>query len=428
MLMVWAGCVSTPEESSEVQELRRQRHAEAAVPIDARVAQIERMLFDDFYEERLGLVSAFVTVREGRAEKGPVHVEQNAHLLIGLACHYAVTGDPALEARARRLLEGLDELDRLNGFDGYLPLEARVADGDVEVINNRFVASSYVQLLYAEVLAMRLFSDPSLKAAIRTQAVRLLDHLKDHDLVVVDEHGLPLEYSDASLKPRILGTSSELETLMFVEAGVFFTRDDPARAKAWTALKKRMDGGFKYDRLPFVLHFSTPLLELPTISSSWLNLMKLAALVETTGSEKYRRLLRGLADDYRAHQNPFFIALDLLHGPRKCEGRAADELRLAWSRLETYPLTNTSHELNNLGRPPYRLQWPPRFIKNSWAYQAVEPVPFYDYAGDRYLWKRNLRLLRGNPGGDGEERYSGVDFYEAYWMLSYAKAAGLAGR
>jgi hypothetical protein len=426
--MVWAGCVSVPEESLEVQELRRQRRAEAAVPIDARVAQAGRMLFGDFYEERLGLVATFVVERGGRIEKGPVHVEQNAHLLIGLACHFAVTGDPAIEERARRLLDGFDELDRLNGFDGYLPLEARVIDGNVEVINNRFVASSYVQLLYAEVIALRLFSDPSLKAAIRTQAVRLLDYLKDHDLVVMDEHGVPLEYSDASLKPRIMGMSSELETLMFVEAGVFFTRDDPVRAEAWAALKKRMDGEFKYDRLPFVLHFSTPILELPTISSSWLNLMKLAGLVETNGSAKYRRLLRGLADDYRAHQNPFFIALDLLHGPRKCAGRSSDELRLAWSRLETYPLTNTSHELNNLGRPPYRLQWPPRFIKNAWAYQAVEPVPFYDYAGDRYLWKRNLRLLRGNPGGEGGERYSAVDFYEAYWMLSYAKHAGLTGR
>lgn len=427
-MVVFTGCVSFPKESAEIQELRRQRRAEAVIPVEKRAVQIERMLFGDFYEERLGLVSTFVTVRDGRIEKGPVHVEQNAHLLIGLACHYAVTGDPAIEERALRLIAGLDELDRTNGFDGFLPLEARIDAGEIEVINDRFVASSYVQLLYAEVLASRLFSDSSLKVAIRTQALRLLDHLKEHDLVVVDEHGRPLEYSDASLKPRLVGASSELETLMFVEAGVFFTHGDPALAPAWAALKKRMDGGFKYDRLPFVLHFSTPLLELPTISSSWLNFMKLSALVETTGSGKYRGLLRGLVDDYRAHQNPFFIALDLLHGPPKCDGRAADELRVAWSRLETYPLTNTSHELSNRGRPPYRLQWPPRFIKNAWAYQAVKPVPFYDYAGDRYLWKRNLRLLSGNRGNEGGEWYSGVDFYEAYWMLSYAKFAGLAGR
>ncbi|HSH95072.1 MAG TPA: hypothetical protein VK968_13055, partial [Roseimicrobium sp.] len=250
LLVVFAGCVSVPKESPEIQELRRQRRAEAAIPIEKRAVQIKRMLFSDFYEERLGLVSTFVTVRDGRVEKGPVHVEQNAHLLIGLACHYAVTGDSAIEERALRLIAGLDELDMSNGFDGFLPLEARVVEGEVEVVNDRFVASSYVQILYAEVLASCLFSDPSLKAAIRTQALRLLDHLKEHDLVVVDEHGRPLEYSDASLKPRILGTSSELETLMFVEAGVFFTRDDPALAPAWATLKKRMDGGFKYDRLP----------------------------------------------------------------------------------------------------------------------------------------------------------------------------------
>ena len=421
-LMLLVGCVSPSVESPATKALRMQRRAETAIPLEARVAQIERRLFSDFYEERLGLITNFNVVRDGRMEKGPVHVEQNAHLLVGLACKYAVTGDPLTQERAKRLLAGLETLDQVNGLDGFLPLEVRVAHGGVEVVGNRFISSSYTQLLYANVFALRLFSDPQLKAEIRTQSRRMLDHIIDHGLIVVDERGRPLPYSDASPKRRIFGTGRELETLSFVRLACFFARDDPERSGRLEALRKRVEEDYGYARMSFIMHVSPPLVELPTASSSWLNLMKLATLVETTGSMQYRRLLHGLAEDYRSHENPFFIAFDLLYGPKPSAGWAADLEQIAWRRLETYPLTNDSHELINLGRAPYRLRLPPHFVKGSIALEATRPVPFYDKAGDRYQWKRNLLLLNGNIGGDGRKVFSGVDCYEAYWLLAYAKS------
>ena len=419
-MLLLSGCVSMSSESAGVTTLRAQRRAEAARPLEERVAQIERRLFTDFYEDNLGLITNFNVIRDGRAEKGPVDVEQSAHLLIGLACKYAVTGDPQAQEHARRLLAGLDTLDRANGLDGFLPLQARVSDGRVEVVSERFVSSSYTQLLYAEVLAWRLFSDASLKTEIRTQARRMLDHLLVHDLVVVDGQGRPLPYSDSSLKRRIFGTGRELETLSFVRAACFFGADDPQKLEALLALRKRVEEDYHYARMSFILHVSVPLFEVPTASSSWLNLMKLATLVETTGSMQYRRLLHDLADDYRAHQNPFFIALDLIHGPPQSAEWVAKQEKIARDRLATYPLTNDSSELNNLGRAPYNLRVP-HFVKNTMAFETTHPVPFYDKAGDRYLWKRNLLLLDGNPGGTGHKVFSGVDCYEAYWMLAYAK-------
>ncbi len=431
VVMSLAGCLSVPEESPETKALRQQRRAEVTIPLEERVAEIERRLFSDFYEERLGLITNFNTVRDGRTEKGPVDVEQNAHLLIGLACNYAVTGDPLAEQRAKRLLAGLEELDRANGLDGFLPLEARVVDGRIEVTSERFVASSYTQLLYADVLAWRLFSDAQLKAQIRTQSQRMLDHIINHGLVTVDAQGRPLPFSDASLKPRLFGTGRELDTLSFVRTACFFAQDDPMRLGALLALRKRVEDDYGYARLPYVLHVSAPLLELPTTSSSWLNFMKLATLVETTGAGKYRHLLHDLAADYRAQENPFFIALDLLYGPKASDAWWSAQYKIAWRRLQSYPLTNDSRELNNLGGASYRLRLPPQYIKNAWKLEATQPVPFYDLAGDRYQWKRNSLLLRGNVGGDGGSVYSGVDCYEAFWLLAYAshvRVAAVAGR
>ena len=420
-VLLMTGCASAPGELPATTVLRAQRRAEAGRPLEERVDTIERRLFTDFYEESLGLITNFNVVRDGHTEKGPVDVEQSAHLLVGLACKYAATGDPVAQERARRLLTGLDSLDRANGLDGFLPLQVRAADGGVEVVSERFVSSSYTQLLYAEVLAWKLFSDPGLKEAIRTQAKRMLDHLLANNLVVVDGQGRPLPYSDSSVKRRVFGTGRELETLSFVRAACFFGEDDPRRLEALLALRKRIEEDYHYARMSFILHVSVPLFEVPTPSSSWLNLMKLATLVETTGSGQYRRLLHGLADDYRAHQNPFFIALDLIHGPARSPESAAAQEKTARSRLETYPLTNDSTELQNLGRAPYRLRVPPHFVKSTLAFEATRPVPFYDKAGDRYQWKRNLLLLDGNLGGDGRKVFSGVDCYEAYWMLAYAK-------
>lgn len=422
-----SGCVSTPVESPAEKALRAQRRAEVSVPLEDRVARIEQRLFSDFYEESLGLITNFNVVRGGRAEKGVLHVEQSAHLLVGLACKYAVTGDPLAQERAKRLLGGLETLDRLNGLDGFLPLEVRVTDGAIKVVNDQFVSSSYTQLLYAHLLAWRLFSDPQVKEEIRAQSRRMLDHILSHGLVVVGADGRPLPYSDASIKTRIIGTSRELETLSFVRAACFFFADDPERMEALRELRKKVEDDYGYAHMPYVLHVSLPMIELPTASSSWLSLMKLAALVETTGSMKYRSLLHELADDYRSHQNPFFIALDLLYGPGESPERAATQQQIARRRLESYPLTNDSSELNNRGRPPYLTRIPPRLVKSTLIFEARKPIPFYDLAGDRYLWKRNLLRLHGNPGSDGRKVYSGVDCYEAYWMLAYAKSLRRSG-
>lgn len=419
-VVLLAGCATPPEEPPDTRALRELRRAEAAIPLADRAAMIEARLFSDFYHEEPELVATHLRIADGRTEKGPVHAEQNAHLLAGLAFKFAATGDPSAEERARRLVAGLDAMDAANGMDGFLPLEVLPERGGLTVVNDRFVASSYVQLLQAQVLAWRLFADPGLKSAIRAQALRMLERLRAHELVVVDAEGRPLPYSDASLSRNFFGTSSELETLVFVHAGCFFAQGDPGSEAEWGALRRRMEVDYKYAALPFILHVRLPFLEAPTVSSSWLNLIKLSALAEITGSAKYRRLLGGLADDYRAHENPYFIGLDLLHGPELSADRRQRLLRKAWARLETYPLTNTSLELSNLGRGGHRLEMPPRWIKNAWALQSTKPVPFYDQPGDRYLWKRNLRLLEGNRGDPGDRIYAGVDFFEAYWLLRYA--------
>lgn len=421
-VLMLSGCVSVPQESAAEKMLRAQRRAEVTEPLEERVARIEQRLFSDYYDESLGLITNFNVMRDGRMEKGVLNVEQSAHLLVGLACKYAVTGDPLAQERAGRLIAGLEAIDRLNGLDGFPPLEVRVVDGTVKVVNDQFLSSSYTQLLYAQLIAFRLFSDAQLKASIRAQSRRMLDHILSHGLVIVDADGRPLPFSDASLKTRIIGTGRELETLSFVRAAGFFFADDRERSAALEQLRKRVEDDYGYARMPYILHVSLPMLELPTASSSWLNLMKLAALVETTGSMKYRNLLHGLANDYRSHQNPFFIALDLLYGPAVSAEYATAQQHIARRRLETYPLTNDSSELNNRGRAPYQTRVPPRFVKSTLIFEARKPIPFYDLAGERYLWKRNLLRLHGNPGNVGRKVYSGVDCYEAYWMLAYAKS------
>lgn len=422
-VVLLAGCAAPPAEPPSTRAMRELRRAEAKIPLADRATMIEARLFSDFYNEDTGLVATDLRAVGGRMEKGPVHAEQNAHLLAGLAFQFAVTGDPLAQERARRLVAGLDAMDAANGSDGFLPLEVRPERGGMTVINDRFVASSYAQLLQAQAVAWKLFTDPELKAAIRAQALRMLERLRAHDLVAVDDQGRPLPFSDASFSISPLGTGSQLETLLFVHAGCFFASGEPALEEKWTALRRRMEEVYGYGRMSFVLHVRLPFFEVPTVSSSWLNLIKLSALAEITGTSKYRRLLRRLAEDYSAHANPYFIGLELLYGPEPGAARRAELLRIAKTRLETYPLTNTSLELINRGRGVYRLSLPPRWVKNAWALQAAETVPLYDLPGDRYLWKRDLSLLDGNLGDAGDRVYSGVDFFEAYWLLAYAGGA-----
>ena len=416
----FAGCVTPQAEPPKTIELRELRRAETSIPLAERAARIEQGLFSGFQEERLGLVVSHNLHFADRSEKGPVHLEQNAHLLAGLAFRFAATGDPEDEVRARRIVEGIDALDALNGLDGHPPLEVGARGGRLEVINDRFGANSYVQLLHAQALGWRLFSDPGLKAAIREQALRMLEHLRAHGLAVVGRDGRPLPHSDASLSRRLMGGSDALETMVFVHAGVFFSEGDPGLEAPWRELRRRMEADYGYARLPFVLHLRLPFFEAPTVSSSWLNLIKLSALVEFTGAMRYRRLLGGLAEDYRAQENPYFIGLELLHGPPRTREERERLRRIARARLETYPLTNTSRELNNYRRGVYRMALPPSWIKNRWTARSTRPVPFHDRTGDRYLWKRDLLLLRGDGGDGGGRVYSGVDFFEAYWLLAHA--------
>lgn len=416
-----SGCVSVRPESAASIASREQRRAEASLPLAGRAAVIERDLFTDFLEPSLGLVADHLVVADGRIERGPVNIEQNAHLLAGLACQYAVTRSTIALERARRVVAGLDELDRANGFDGFFPFEATVGERGVEITGRRFISSSCMQLLFAQVLAWRLLDDESLREQVRRQAARMVDRVIAHGLVVVDEEGRPMPFSDMSPGRRIIGVSRELDTLVYVRAAIFFADDDPGRRTRLESLRRHVEDELGYASLPFVLHFQVPFLELPTPSSSWLNIMKLATLVEMTGEERYRRLLHGLAGRYRRQQNPFFIALDLLHAPDVSAGWREARERTAWRRLDTYPITRGPQAMSNLGNPDYPRRGAPRFIKNAFVHQSRRPIAFYDLQGDRYLWKRDLLRLNPPPVRKPAERlYPGVDFHEAYWLLALA--------
>jgi hypothetical protein len=170
------------------------------------------------------------------------------------------------------------------------------------------------------------------------------------------------------------------------------------------------------------LHLKLNHFEIPTQSSSWLNMLKLNVLDSEIGIEglnilnefgfDYKRRLLNLVGDYKDFENPFFQTLAYL-------ADSNSDISFIEKRLAEYPYPVKAGRIVNSHRVEVEVR-DKRYIKNTAKVEATKALPLYEITSDHYLWKRNLLEL-DRQGDDSVKEYYGVDFLQAYWMFEYAK-------
>ncbi|HLP79517.1 MAG TPA: hypothetical protein VK158_02700 [Acidobacteriota bacterium] len=392
------------------------RRMETQIPLEQRVQLVEDRLFSEFYYPDIGLISHYNERKDEQTQKGPLQLEQNAHLLVALAKKYEVTKDEQTLARAKKLIDGFLYMDKLNDLDGFLPMEVRLQNDKTYLLKPNTPSFGYTQLFYAYVLAKESFANTSVSENIAFHANLIFERLAKDNFIVKNNKGKQVEYSDASPTKTFMLTSSHIESLAFATAGRYLVDKytNPGLHEKLKSVEHTLRVTYGYDTRPALLKVNLGIYRVPTPSTSWLDLMKLAIIYHTTKHEKYAKHIVDLAKSYADDKNPFFITMHLQHGNESMQEKKK-LAQIALERLQTYPITNTSQEVINSTGASTRLI--PRFVKNQAEKETTQPLPIWATSGDTYQWKRNPYRIQGNIGEDGSKIFNAVDLYEVYWML-----------
>lgn len=370
---------------------RAEREARAAVPLEDRIAAIETDLADSVVSVGEGALAPRYLYHDD--SKGPVHLETNAAILSALAAKYAVTGDDEARALGERIVQGLVGLDALSGeLDGFVPRYAS-AD-DLEPTDQTTHANAYTQLLFAYVMADAHFG-PS--AEIERHVSLIYHKFAEHDFAMPHVDGSYVQRADLDRTFMAFNARRTLDRRLLDEAA-HQLGDEATRA---------LVEAHRWDRpLLGPLHVRVFALELPTPSSSWLNLQAMTALNELGGT--YQDRVVWLAEQYERDDNPFF---------RTLAGLSGGEVDLAGirSRLAEHPYPATSSGIINSHREEVILA-PPLYIKFEANPESIEPLPLYEVRSSTYLWKRKLREIDSQPE-TRPRQLLGHDLHQAYWFF-----------
>ncbi len=205
---------------------------------------------------------------------------------------------------------------------------------------------------------------------------------------------LPAEFSVLRPSRFQLSRSRILDALVTAEALAALTGSPESKR----LLADCLDAG--YLRRITRLELDLGVAKIPTSSTDWLNMVRLATLCRFRPAPDYRRALEA---HFRAHADEDNALFEALH--QLVTGRPSRALRI----LEDYPLVTDDREVFHR---PARCQ----LIKNRWHPLTSAPIPLAQRGFGPNIWKRNPFKARENPGRQPTTRYHGLDFLLAYHL------------
>lgn len=376
-------------EISDQQRMLRQQLA--SVSLETRIAAIEADMLETLVAVGDGVLVPRSMTHRGR--KGPVHLESNAAVLVGLAAKYAATGDEQAKVLAEEIVKGVIGLDALTGdFDGLIAFyaDARTLDPTDHATH----VNAYTQLLFAYVIA-DTFLGPN--EEIQKHVSQIYQRFVDDGFLLRQVDGRTLRRADVR------------GSLISFNARRAFDRRllDEAAYHLGDAETRRLVEQHRW-RGPLLgpMHVRFFAIELPTTSSSWLNLQALTGL--TLLGEPYERRVTTLAKRYDRDNNPFFRLLAAIVG-------ADEDLTAIRRRLEEFPYPATTSGIINSHRDEVGVAGQ-RFTKFNATPESHHPLPLYEVRSTTYLWKRRLREIDSMPE-ENPQTLLGHDLYQAYWLL-----------
>ncbi|MCF7957166.1 MAG: hypothetical protein K9M57_01820 [Phycisphaerae bacterium] len=344
------------------------------------------------------------------------YLEDTSAFLAGLAFKYGATGDLKSQGLALKVVTSLQDLDWSNGLDGYIPFSANIKNSRLHIAQNETHVNAYSQLFFSYFTAMTLFDDPALKNVIRKHMNLITNYFLKHNLVLKDNFGNKVPFSDITSSAFKLSAGRCLDGLVFVDFSLWILenqKDSEAYTKL-TEIKKEMVSDGYYRKIAN-LHFKFFTFELPSDSTDWLNFIRLYILNQIENNDHYKNALKKLFASQRNEYNPLFNSI---YASVFCD--KTDEVKeKTLFYLNSFPLTLDNAEVINSQNPDVKKKFFLQLTKNKLIPESKLPLEIYKRPFRGLEWKRNPCRLDGNLGKDGNIIYPGTDFYLAYWMGRY---------
>ena len=324
-------------------------------------------------------------------------LEITAHYLAAMAMKAGASQDAAGHVGAHCAFKGKQSLEDSCGHPGYIP-RYLASDDPVH-------ANSYTQLYFGLVMAHRYC--PELRREVVALSDRMARYLLDNQLRLVHPKTGDMDpYSDLQPRSVEMSRSRVLDSLVFLDAASYLTKDEAIRSELRIWKARAID--FDY---PYRIHFShveLPGIKLPSHASDWLNMMRLYTLVQVNEDYDYSKALDRLYRAQDREHNALFAAMMGDH----------EEAELS---LAGFPVNLDNREMMNSPLPGVAEKWFPPMVKNKVIREGKEPLPVYRRPLSHNEWKRNPYRLDGNIGETGARHYSGLDYLLAYWLSASAR-------
>ncbi len=382
----------TPDEITVSDNFRIERF-EQKLTLEEKVSYFEEIINRDLVTVGDGYLLPKAVYNGGEKL---LQIENNAAYLSALSFEYGVTKNPQTKKRADSILRGIISLDALDGYDGYVPYEA---DGKTLKVSSREThANVYSQILFAYHFMDKCVGENPL---IEDHISKIYGMWVKDNFKLKNPNGSGSNYSDLDGLFLSLNPSKALKRLMLDH--VSFSLGDEQTKQLVS--EHRWKGNILAP-----LHFKFGKLEIPTSSSSWLNMLGLTILEDL--DVDHGNKLHSLVKNYDDLKNPFFQTLVYLSNPNV-------DISFIEKRLGEFPCPAEAKKITNSHRKEIEHR-PKRYVKNTSRVETKKALPLSDITSNHYLWKRNLlELDRCADPLVGE--YYGVDFLQAYWMFQYAK-------
>lgn len=387
-----------------IEELVEQRKEQAfAYDIDSKYEVMLARFNDDFLLRPTNTVIR--EYRIGRDSQSAV-IDETVFYLFYLTELLRLDHSPEIQKSIAKVVDDIILMDKLNGFDGYLPRSVTYVNGEMQIVPDEIHSNSYSLIMFGYYSAFMATDDDVIKAKIANHVAVIAKYYLDNDLVLRDDKGQEVRVSN--LNKRHL--SRELDALVIFEIAGLLTRDqelkDLFKAKA-EDLKKR--GYIKNNK---ILHLSIFNFQIPSHSSSWLNLVRLYALAKATDEEIYKHNFMKLYQILAVNQNPFFDALymDLLNEID------VEKLNRIEYFLQTFPIELDNREIVSSYKGDTKLRPFPRITKNYIEAEPYDALPIYRRPLKYFEWKENQLRIDGNWHNKKTMRFSGIDYLVLYGL------------
>ena len=401
LIGIAGGCTTIPQsefmspyELKVNDELKKERAKVLNLSLEEKIKLVEQDIEKSFVNVGTGVLLPFYINKNNNP--GPLHLEHNTILLSALSAKYAVTKDQKTKEEAENLVRGIIELDKLNELDGYIPLMADAKTKIPAPVETH--ANAYIELLFSYAYYTKnIGKSKDIEMHVSKIYEKFLEdnfELKHTNKVAIVEANLNRSWID-------FNPARALDRRVLDEV-TFFLGDKNTKDKV---MENKWKGIYVSPN-----NFDLGFWQLPTMSSCWLNIIKMAVLNECGCN--YTNEIVSLTQHYSKQKNPFFQTLAYMADDKT-------DISFVEKRLKEYPYPITDKQMINSHRKEIVFRGK-RYIKNQSKKETGEALPLYEIGSDVNLWKRNL-LEADKYGSNFGRKFLGVDLLQAYWFYEFAK-------